>query len=205
MRVAPEGAHAVLRIDVGLVIGEQEEGIVIEQVFNDRTEQLGVAAAERTAGDEVDHFAQRRVLIVIIARAIATGLHLSDFRGREAEEEEILRADFLADFDVRTVERADGERPVERELHIAGAARFLAGGGDLLGQIGGGINEVRVLHVEVGEEDDLQPVAHGRVVVHQVADGGDELDDALGHEIAGRGLAAEDEGARRARRPAGRV
>jgi hypothetical protein len=132
---------------------------VIEQVFDDRTEQLDVAAAKPAAGDEVDRFAQRRVLIVMVAREIATRFHLSDFRGGEAEEEEILRADFLADFDVRTIERTDGERPVERELHVAGAARFLAGGGDLLGQIGGGINEVCVLHVEVGEEDDLQPVA----------------------------------------------
>ena len=101
------------------------------------------------------------VLLVVIARAIAARFHLRDLGGGEAEEEEILRADFLADFDIRAVERADGERAVERELHVAGAARFLAGGGDLLGQIGGGINEVRVLHVEVGEEDDLQPVAHG--------------------------------------------
>src|SRR5690349_13471819 len=111
----------------------------------------------------------------MIARSISTPLHLSDFGGGEAEEEEIVRADFLADFDVRTVERADGERPVERELHVAGAARFHAGSRDLLGQIGGGINGVGVLHVEVGKEDDLQSVAYGWVVVHQVADGGDEL------------------------------
>ena len=83
---------------------------MIEQVFDDRTKQLGVDAAERTVGDEVDHFAQRRVLTVMIARTIATRLHLSDFGGSEAEEEEILRADFLADFDVRTVQRTDGER-----------------------------------------------------------------------------------------------
>ena len=71
LRVAPERAHAVLRIDVGLVIGEQQEGIVIEQILDDRAEELGVAAAERAAGDEVDDFAQRRVLLVMIARPIA--------------------------------------------------------------------------------------------------------------------------------------
>ena len=105
---------------------------------------------------------------VVIARPIAARFHLRDFGGGEAEEEEILRADFLADLDIRAVERADGERAVERKLHVAGAARFLAGGGDLLGQIGGGINEVRVLDIEVREEDDLQPVAHGGIVVHRV-------------------------------------
>lgn len=55
---------------------------MIEQVFGDRTEQLGIAAAERAAGDEIDHFAQRRVLLVMIARSISTPLRLSDFGGR---------------------------------------------------------------------------------------------------------------------------
>ena len=53
------------------------------------------------------------------------------------------------------------------------------------------------LDVEVGEEDDLETVARAGVRVHEVAGGGDEFDDALGHEVAGRGLAAEDERARR--------
>ena len=60
-----------------------------------------------------------------------------------------------------------------------------------------GIDVLRVLDVEVREEHDLEPVAHGRVVVHDVGDGVDELDDQLGHEVAGRGLGAEDERARR--------
>ena len=44
LRVAPERAHAFLRVDVGLVIGEQQERIVIEQVLDDRPEEFGVAA-----------------------------------------------------------------------------------------------------------------------------------------------------------------
>jgi hypothetical protein len=39
----------------------------------------------------------------------------------------------VADFDIRTVERADGERAVERKFHVACAARFLARSGNLLG------------------------------------------------------------------------
>jgi hypothetical protein len=38
-----------LRVDVGLVIGEQEEGIVIEQILDDRAEEFGVAVAECAA------------------------------------------------------------------------------------------------------------------------------------------------------------
>ena len=41
-------------------------------------------------------------------------------------------ADRLADLHVGAVERADGERAVHRELHVAGAGRLLAGGRDLL-------------------------------------------------------------------------
>ena len=80
--VAPERAHAVLRVDVGLVIGEQQEGIVIEEILDDRAEEFGVAVAERAAGDEVDDFAQRLVLLVVIARAIAARFHLARPRRR---------------------------------------------------------------------------------------------------------------------------
>jgi putative transport protein len=86
-RVAPERAHALLRIDVGLVIGEQEEGIVIEQVFDDRTEQLSIAAAERAAGDESITFAQRRVLIVMTARG---SINLRASFGQRSDEDLVL-------------------------------------------------------------------------------------------------------------------
>ena len=43
----------------------------------------------------------------------------------------------------------------------------------------------------------FQPVANGGGIVHHVADGTDELDDALGLEVAGRGLASENESVRR--------
>ena len=38
--IAPESAHLFLRIDVSLVIGEEKEGIVAEQVLDDRTKQF---------------------------------------------------------------------------------------------------------------------------------------------------------------------
>jgi hypothetical protein len=56
----------------------------------------------------------------------------------QAEQEEVLGADLLADLDVGAVQRADGQRAVHRELHVAGARGLLAGGRDLLGQVGAG-------------------------------------------------------------------
>ena len=106
---------------------------MIEEIFDDRAEQLDVAAANCATRNEVDDFAQRGILFVVIARTIAARLHLRDLGGGQAKEEEVLCADFLADFDIRAVERANGERAVERKLHVARAAGFLARGGDLLG------------------------------------------------------------------------
>ena len=48
----------------------------------------------------------------------------------------------------------------------------------------------------VGHEDDLDELAGDGVVVDDGGDGVDELDDELGHRVAGGGLRAEDESAR---------
>ena len=59
-----------------------------------------------------------------------------------------------------------------------------------------GINHLSALHVEVGDEDHAQAIAHRAVGVDGRGHGVNQLDDELGHEVAGRGLAAEDDGAR---------
>ena len=100
--------------------------------------------------------------------------------------------------DVGAVERADGERAVEPELHVAGARGLHAGGADLLGEVGAGDQDLGQADVVVRQEQDLQPLAdrgsafttRGHVV--------DELDDQLGAQIGGGGLAGEDLDPRRA-------
>ena len=37
---------------------------------------------------------------------------------------------------------------------------------DLLGQVRGGVHELRVLHAEVGQEHDLDPTGDDRIGVH---------------------------------------
>src|ERR1019366_2580232 len=49
-------------------------------------------------------------------------------------------------------------------------------------------------HAEIGQKNNLESPAHQRVGVDGLADGMNQLDDQLGHAIAGRGLAAEEEG-----------
>ena len=70
---------------------------------------------------------------VRVVPAAAAG-HL--FRG-QAEQEEVLLAGFLGHLDGRAVARADGQRAVHHELHVARAAGLVAGGRDLVGDIAG--------------------------------------------------------------------
>jgi hypothetical protein len=64
-----------------------------------------------------------------------------------------------------------------------------------------GIDRAGQLDVEVGQEHDLEPARTSGSALTTARDAVDQLDDQLGHAVAGRRLAAEDEGARR---PAGR-
>ena len=56
--VAERAVDLGLRVDVGAVVRQQQEGIVVEQVIDQRAEQSGIPARERTAGDQVDRRAQ---------------------------------------------------------------------------------------------------------------------------------------------------
>ena len=84
-----------------------------EQLGDDGSEDVLVAAGEMAGDDAVDD--------AIGPRVVAFGQQLHDLFGAQSEDEDVLRADFVANLDVRAVERADGQRTVERHLHVAGA------------------------------------------------------------------------------------
>ena len=98
----------------------------------------------------------------------------------------------LADFDIGAVERADRERAVERELHVAGAGSFHAGGGNLLRQIGGRNDLFGEADAVIRHEHHFQPVADHRIGIDHRGDVVGELDDQLGALVARRRLAGED-------------
>ena len=99
--------------------------------------------------------------------------------------------DAVANLDVGAVERADGQRAVQSELHVAGAGGLHAGGRNLLRQIGRRDDVLREADIVVRQEHDLQPAAHLGVGVDDLGDVVGELDDQLGALVAGRGLAGE--------------
>src|SRR5579883_2410669 len=88
----------------------------------------------KAAGCEAVEYASNGVVVLIhLPRAIRS------FRTSSAnvchgqpEDEDVLRADRVTNFDVRTVQTANRQRPVEGKLHIARARGFGAGCGNLL-------------------------------------------------------------------------
>ena len=81
---------------------------------------------------------------IVLIGLVALLLHLGHLVGLEAEEEDVLVPQHLVHLHVGAVQGADGHRAVHHELHIAGAAGLLAGGGDLLGELAGGGNGIYV-------------------------------------------------------------
>lgn len=68
------------------------------------------------------------------------------------------------------VEGSDCGRAVEGELHVAGSRRLLAGGRNLLGEVGGGDYAHRKRHAVIGNEGDFQFSLYARVGVDFFAD-----------------------------------
>ena len=159
---------------------------------------IGVVHAVTEAVDHlIEHAADHRIVLVDDHRLIAAGSGQCLSLGRlHAEDEDVLLADCLADLDVCAVHRADGQSTVHHELHVAGTGCFLAGDGDLLGNLGGRHDNLSQRYLVVLEEYDLQLVAYCRIVVDHLGDGVDQLDGLFRYCVARCGLGAEDKGAR---------
>ena len=97
-------------------------------------------------------FVQLRIRPGDLGRRVPAPAVGRDLLGRQAEDEDVLRADLLADLDVGAVERADRERAIQRQLHVAGARRFHARRRDLLREIRRRHDALRERHVVVGQE-----------------------------------------------------
>ena len=139
--------------------------------------------------------ADLRVVVEVPARVIPAAAPL-DLPGGEAEEEEVLLAGRLGHLDGGAVARPQGERAVHHELHVGRATRLVAGGGDLVGDVGRGDEPLGQGDVVLREEEDLQPPLRDRVPVDGAGQVAEELDDDLGEPVGRRGLAGEEEGPR---------
>ncbi len=145
-------ATRLLALDVRAKVREHEERVRLDERLHERSEQSCVAIRELTVGDERQCVFELGVAREH-ARRLVPGSARLDLCRRHPEEEEVLGADRVTDLDVRAVERADRERAVHRELHVPRARGLEACGRDLLREIDGRVDALRVLHVEVRNED----------------------------------------------------
>ena len=165
---------------------------MVHQGVVDVAVAVGLLGAEEAVADGVEGALEPGVGFVDLAGAVGAGADRGDLLDGVAENEDIVGAHLFADLHVGAVEGADGEGPVEGELHVAGARGLGAGGGDLLGEVGRRDDQLGQAHPVVGDEHHLQAVADARVVVDRGGHVVDEADHQLG-EVVGRGrLAGED-------------
>ena len=158
-RLAVERVDRPLRRPVGVEIGRHHEMIVVEQCLDDGAEPVRIVGRERAAPDAGNGLRQARRLAGRLA-ALEAGLPpLLDLVRGQAEDEDVVGADAVADLDVGAVERADRQRAVQRELHVAGAGGLHAGGRNLLRQIGRRNDVLGEADIVVRQEHDLQPAA----------------------------------------------
>ena len=95
------------------------------------------------------------------------------------------------DFHIGPVVRSQGNGAVEHELHVACAAGFLGGKGNLFGYIAGRYQLLSQGHVVVIDHDYLQPWFYIRVIVNDLFQAEDHVDDILCNHISRRCLGPE--------------
>ena len=101
---------------------------MVEQRLDDRLIAPAIGWRKNTAADLVEHLLQFRIRVVDCAGLISAGPRASDACRVESEDEHVVRTDRIANLDVRAVLGPQRDGAVERELHVAGAGRFGAGG-----------------------------------------------------------------------------
>ena len=117
--VAVRPVHGGLAVQVRVEVREVEVTVApVQQGVPDRPVEVRLVEVEEAAVDVVEHALDVRVLVVHVPRVVRAA-HRVELLDRFAEQEEVVRPDGLADLDVRAVERADGQRAVQGELHIA--------------------------------------------------------------------------------------
>ena len=160
--------------------------------------QVGIIHPIAKAVDHMIHHAlDDRIVLVDQHRLIVAGSGERLGLGRfHAENEDILAAHGLADLHVGAVHRADGQRAVHHELHVARAGGFLARDRDLLGDLRGRHDHFRQGDLVILDEHNLELIPDIRIVVNHIGDRMDELDGLFRHRIARRGLGAENKRAR---------
>ena len=110
------------------------------------------------------------------------------------EDVDIIITHQFMDLDVGTILCTQSYRTVEHEFHVTGAAGFLGGQRDLLGNITCRNQLFCQGHIVVFHHDHVEVRADLRIVVHDFLQTQDQMDDILGDGVSRSGLGAKDYG-----------
>ena len=115
-----------------------------------------------------------------------------DLVAGSAEHKDIVVADALVDFHIRSVLCAEGDGSVQHEFHVSGTAGLFGGERNLLGDIAGRDQLFGHRHIVVFHHDDFEPGADLRIVVYDLLQAQDQMNDILGNHIGGSGFRPEN-------------
>src|SRR5882762_3286856 len=196
IRIPVERAELAIRLEIRAEVCKVHVVIAPEQRLAQRCEDAGLVAAEMVGRNQVQRGTHLWLVVVVPAWAVpATAVR--DLVGGEPEQKEVLLARLLRHLDGGSVACAQCDRTVHHELHVAGAARLVSGGGDLVGDVARGNDPFRERDGVFGQEQDVQPPARHGIVVDRGREVVEELDDQLCKPVARRRLAREQKRPRR--------
>ena len=149
--------HGLLAFHTGVVIRKQHVVIASRQKrIDDGREERAISRREITAPDHLERLMQFRIGGVNRHRVVAFLPERPELLISVSEQEDILPADRVGNLVIGAVMGGDRERPVQRELHIAGARRLGARHGNLFRKIARRNEVLGRLDVVIGNENDLQ-------------------------------------------------
>src|SRR5262249_44368760 len=131
--------NGVLCVNIGWQVSQMKIVITLQERSSNPSEQTWLMRAEEVRGEGVDDVPDGWIACVIRLRVIAAmGTQLPNFLGLQAEDKDIFLADLLHDLNIGTIERADGQGTIHRELHVTRPRSFGPGSRNVFAEIGSG-------------------------------------------------------------------
>jgi len=135
-------------------------------------------------------------MLLMPVRAVPSS-SLIHLRRGQTEQEHVLLAGFFGHFDGGAVASADRQGAIHHELHVAGAARLIPGGRNLLRHIARRDQPFSNRDAIVRQKNYFKPTPRGRIGVDGRREIVNEFDDELGQMVRRRRFAREEERPRR--------
>ena len=195
-RIGIQPAEPLLRLAVGGQVGQVHVVITVGQKrIAQGSEHPWFVAAEVVGKNQIQSRFGLWLMFIVPLRVIPGAAVLHLFHG-EAKQEHVFLPSLLRHFDGRSVACPNGQGSIHHKLHIAGSAGFIAGGRYLVGDIAGRNKPLCQRNIVLGQEQDVEPAAHGRVGVNRIRQIADEFYDELGQAVGWCRLTSEEKCAR---------